>query len=108
LVRARPFALASPPGNRILRLDTATAEKSPGVLTVIHHYNAPKLPAREELPDTTDPETGRPLQLFQDDAIYSNGQPIAVVVAETFEQATYAAGLVRAEYREDQAVTAGV
>src|SRR5439155_7725335 len=56
-------------------------------------------------PDTTDPEVGQPLQVFQDDIVFSNGQPIAVVVAETIEQATHAAGLVRVKYHEDQAVT---
>jgi hypothetical protein len=30
-------------------VDTSTAEKSPGVLAVLSHLNAPKLPARTEL-----------------------------------------------------------
>jgi xanthine dehydrogenase YagR molybdenum-binding subunit len=90
---------------RIQKLDTGAAEKAPGVVRIISHLNAPKLPVREELPDSTDPASGRPLQLFQDNAIYSNGQPIAVVVAESFEQAVYAANLVKVSYKEDKAVT---
>src|SRR5436190_14269992 len=90
---------------RIQSIDIAAAAKLPGVLAIISHLNAPKLPTRKELPDTTDPEYGQPLQVFQDDIVFSNGQPIAVVVAETFEQATYAAGLMRVKYHEDQAVT---
>ena len=38
------------------------------------------------------------LPILQDDRVYWNGQPVAVVVAETLEQAEYAASLVRVEY----------
>ena len=43
------------------------------------------------------PEVGHPLQPLQDDVIHYNGQPIAVVVADTFERATQAAALVRVD-----------
>src|SRR5205807_4629984 len=52
-----------------------------------------------------DPSVGRPLQPLQDDTVHHNGQPIAVVVADTSERATQAAALVRATYREERAVT---
>src|SRR6185437_5384336 len=43
----------------------------------------------------------RGLKLFNDKVIYFNGQPIALVIAETFERATYAATLVKASYKEE-------
>src|SRR5256885_11727297 len=41
---------------------------------------------------------------LQDDVVRYHGQPIAVVVADTFERATQAATLVKATYREEPAV----
>jgi xanthine dehydrogenase YagR molybdenum-binding subunit len=90
---------------KIASIDTAAAEKAPGVVAVLTHRNMPRIPGRQEVPGTPDPTVGRPLQPFQDDTIYHNGQPIAVVVADTFERATQAAALVRATYREERAVT---
>jgi xanthine dehydrogenase YagR molybdenum-binding subunit len=43
---------------------------------------------------------------MQDDRIHWNGQPIAVVLAETHEQAAHAASLIRATYETEPAVTA--
>jgi xanthine dehydrogenase YagR molybdenum-binding subunit len=90
---------------RIARLDTSAAEQAPGVIAVLTHQNTVRLPTPQEVPGTPDPEVGHPLQPLQNDVIYQNGQPIALVVAETLEQATQAARLVRASYREDPAVT---
>ncbi|HEX3866200.1 MAG TPA: xanthine dehydrogenase family protein molybdopterin-binding subunit [Gemmatimonadaceae bacterium] len=42
--------------------------------------------------------------LLQDDAVHYNGQPIGVVVADTFEHATAAAHLVTARYLEEKPV----
>ncbi len=91
---------------KITALDTAAAEKAPGVLAVLTHRNMPRIPGRKEVPGTPDPAVGRPLQPLQDDLIHCNGQPVAVVVADTFERATQAAALVRVTYREEPAVTA--
>jgi xanthine dehydrogenase YagR molybdenum-binding subunit len=91
---------------RITRLHIGKAEQSPGVIAVLTHENTPKL-AYEEPKERApvDPAAGRKLRPLQNDAIYYNGQPIAIVVAQSFEQATYAASLVQAEYREEKAVT---
>ena len=75
------------PSGRITALDTAQAERAPGVIAVITPKNALRLAKPE-----------RRLTVLQDDQVFYQNQPIAVVVAETFEQATYAASLVRAEY----------
>jgi xanthine dehydrogenase YagR molybdenum-binding subunit len=77
---------------RIRRIATAAAEAAPGVLTVITHRNAPRLArARGGL------GVGPPPPL-QDDRVVHHGQHIAVVVAQTLEQAAAAARLVEADY----------
>jgi xanthine dehydrogenase YagR molybdenum-binding subunit len=90
---------------KIANIDASAAEKMPGVLAVLTHRNAPRVKPREELPETTDPLVGRPLQPLQDDVVYHHGQPVAVVVADTLERAVHAASLVRLEYLEERAVT---
>lgn len=79
----------------ITAMDTKAAERAPGVIAVITHFNAMKVPGFQ--PDAQKPVKG--LKLFNDNKIYFNGQPIALVVAETFERATYAATLVKAVYQ---------
>jgi xanthine dehydrogenase YagR molybdenum-binding subunit len=90
---------------KLASIDTAAAEKAPGVVAVLTHRNMPRIPGRQEVPGTPDPNVGRPVQPLQDDAIYHNGQPISVVLADTFERATQAAALVKATYKEERAVT---
>ncbi|HKR14886.1 MAG TPA: xanthine dehydrogenase family protein molybdopterin-binding subunit [Pyrinomonadaceae bacterium] len=92
----------------IRSLDTRAAKSAPGVLEVITHLNAPRLRFPER-PQTNDdyvaPVFGRSLPVLQDKTIYFNGQPIAVVIAETLEQAEYAATLVQVDYDERKPVT---
>lgn len=88
---------------RVTKIDTAAAEKAPGVLAVITHRNAGKVVLPEKVKALVDPKVGRPLQPLQDDHVYYHGQPVAVVVADTFERATHAATLVRATYQEEKA-----
>jgi xanthine dehydrogenase YagR molybdenum-binding subunit len=90
---------------KVAHIDAAAAEKAPGTLAVITHRNAPRVRFRDEWPDSTGPSVGVPLQPLQDDVVHHNGQPIAVVVADTLERATQAAALVRVKYREERAVT---
>ncbi|QKV75824.1 xanthine dehydrogenase family protein molybdopterin-binding subunit [Amycolatopsis sp. Hca4] len=76
---------------RIRDIDTSTALGMPGVLGVLDHRNAPRLnPAAGNYfgPDGS-------LQLLQDDVIPYAGRPLALVVAETPEQARAAAAAVR-------------
>ena len=86
---------------RVTTLDAALAQNAAGVIAVISHLNAPRLPylAHQSLLDPA----GERLHVLQDDTVRFNGQPIAMVVAETLEQAEYAASLVRIKYaRETQ------
>jgi xanthine dehydrogenase YagR molybdenum-binding subunit len=85
---------------RLTALDVAAAEKAPGVLAVLTHETAPKLPGNT-------PEEGpaaRVLQLLQDDRIQYCDQPIALVVADSLERAEHAAGLVTARYDEEKPI----
>lgn len=81
---------------RIRRIDTASARRAPGVLLVLTHLNAPRLPQGGKAGAGIHPPDV--LTLLQDDEVYYNGQPIAVVVADTLERATEAATLVRVSY----------
>jgi xanthine dehydrogenase YagR molybdenum-binding subunit len=89
---------------RITGIDSRTAEAQPGVIAVITHLNAPRLPFPEKRLGT-DPVFGRTLRVLQEDTIYFNSQPVAVVVAETLEQAEYAATLVKVTYDERKPAT---
>ncbi len=91
---------------KIQEIDSKTAERSPGVLAVISYRNATKLRSQEpkERP-IVDPIEGDPLPPLQDDKVRFNGQPVAVVVAETLEQAAHAASLVRIKYDEEKPIT---
>ncbi len=89
------------PNGRIQRMETAAAQRSTGVLSIITPANAPKLPQGGKA--AVHPPAGRVLSLLQDDLVHYNNQPIAVVVAETLNQALYAASLVRVRYQDQPA-----
>ncbi|MDB5025187.1 MAG: xanthine dehydrogenase YagR molybdenum-binding subunit [Mucilaginibacter sp.] len=82
----------------IKAIDTKAAEHAPGVLTVITYLNSPKVPGYQ----TENTAAKGMLKIFYDDKIYFNGQPIALVVADTYERALYAASLVKADYNKEQ------
>ena len=86
---------------RITTLDTDAAVAVPGVVAVLTHRNAPPLrPAPEVNPlDFNTLFTGTSVRYLDTDEVHWDGQPIAVVVAETPAAAREAAALVRAEYR---------
>ncbi len=90
------MVLATVPRGRIVDLDASKAEPAPGVLLVLTHRNAPALPEHGRA--AFKPPAGRAMSLLQDDAVHYNRQPIAVVVADTFEHAVAAAALVDATY----------
>jgi xanthine dehydrogenase YagR molybdenum-binding subunit len=79
----------------IAAIDAAAALRSPGVLAVLTHENAPRLPFVHKGPGRPTSET---LQLLQDAAVRYPDQPVAVVVADTLENAFTAAPLVAVRY----------
>jgi xanthine dehydrogenase YagR molybdenum-binding subunit len=95
---------ATIPRGRITRLDTKEALKVAGVLDVLTHEHRPPLADKDEAwKDEVAPEEGSPFRPLYDDSIKFNGQPIALVLAEDWETARFAATLVRVEYREEPA-----
>ena len=83
---------------RITALDTGAAEAAAGVVLVMTRRNAP-LMAPPPL-SLTAPKAagGSDLPVMQDDSIHWNGEPVAIVLAETQEQADHAASLIRVAY----------
>lgn len=88
---------------RITGIDSRAAEAQPGVLKVVHHRNAPKLPYGPNPGSLNLP--GERLRVFQDDQVRFHGQPVAVVVATTLEAAQHAANLLKVDYDSEQPVT---
>lgn len=89
----------------ITAIDTREAKKVPGVLKVFTHENAPKLAYADPKDKDMVAPDGKPFRPLQSAEIVFNLQPIALVVAETFEQARFAAKLVRVEYDEQVSAT---
>ncbi|MEV4579931.1 xanthine dehydrogenase family protein molybdopterin-binding subunit [Nonomuraea jabiensis] len=88
---------------RITAIDTRAALAHPGVLRVISHLNAPKLPYRDNTASNNPP--GRRLRVFQDDQVLFYGQPVAVVVATTLQAAQHGASLVEVRYDAERPST---
>ena len=94
---------------RIRAIDSSDAQIAPGVLDIMTYLNTPRLqPAplgmaannAERLAGST----GQRYLPLQDNVIHHNGQHIGLVVAQTLEQATYAASLVTVEYEQKRPI----
>ena len=90
---------------RITRLDTGAAKAVKGVLTVLTHDDRPPMPDNDQAYKDEVAPAGSPFRPLYDHRILFNGQPIALVVAETPEIARFAASLVRVEYDRQEHVT---
>jgi len=84
---------------RIRSLDASAAEKMPGVLLVMHRGN--REPIYRTFPHQEDGTISESRPPFEDDKIYYWGQFVAVVVAETLEQAKAAARAVKVVYEAE-------
>jgi xanthine dehydrogenase YagR molybdenum-binding subunit len=83
---------------RITAVDTAAAEASPGVLLVWTHRNKPTQGPRPERYDFFTPS---PRPALESDRVHFFGQQVAIVVADTLENAQAAAALVKLEFEAD-------
>ncbi|GAB3429155.1 xanthine dehydrogenase family protein molybdopterin-binding subunit [Actinophytocola sediminis] len=89
---------------RISRIDTAAAEAAPGVLLALTYRNMPRLGIPAMLGGVNMSAAGNSgLPIMQDPEVRYNGQVVAVVVAQTQEQADHAASLVEVDYTEQTA-----
>ncbi len=88
---------------KITAIDTKAAENAPGVLKVLTHQNAPKMktPKEKGMAKGMRNEDRLPLS---DDEVHYAGQYVALVVAQTIEQARHAAELVRVSYAPQKPV----
>ncbi len=85
----------------IAAIDSSEAEKAPGVITVLTHKNAPRLqPIDVDQATEAGSLIGEVLLPLQDAKIFYANQYIGLVVAETYEQARYAARLVKVDCQE--------
>ena len=92
----------------IKSIDTKEAEGSRGVIRVFTHLNSPKLGPKansEYSPPDNSRQQDKSFRALQSDRILFNMQPVALVVAETYEQARYAARLVKVTYNAEKHVT---
>jgi xanthine dehydrogenase YagR molybdenum-binding subunit len=87
---------------RIASLDARAALAAPGVIGVITHLNRPRLRSFDLFYKDMTAPAGSPFRPLYDDQVHSNGQPVALVVAETFEQARHAAGLLDIAYEQKE------
>ena len=97
------MVLSTIPSGSIVAIDTREARRAPGVLTVLTYENAPRV---QQHKGNAGGPTDRTLAILQDADVRHDRQPVAVVVADTFERATDAATLVKVHYARDRAVTA--
>ncbi|MGW0421096.1 xanthine dehydrogenase family protein molybdopterin-binding subunit [Streptomyces sp. NPDC003015] len=88
----------------VTAIDTAAAAAVPGVVAVLTHLNAPRIrPVRKGnlVRDLGPRVSATTVNYLNTDQVFWDGQPIAVVVAETSAAANEAAPLVRVSYREE-------
>ena len=89
---------------RVVNIDTKEAQALPGVIAIITHQNAPQMPF-EPVPQTPWVNPGEPGEYphtLHTDRIYFYGQPVAIAIAETLEQAEEAASSIEVEYQEEE------
>src|SRR5262249_23758305 len=97
---------AAIPSGRITSIETAAAERADGVAAVLTHRDIPSVNQVPLLPSLVGfAAPGETFFPMQDEVIHYAGQPVAIVVAGSLEQARHAASLVRVTYEESPSVT---
>jgi len=80
----------------IKSINTDAAKQAEGLIDIVSHLKKPAVPGFASEAKIKESKFGLPV--FHTDKIYFKGQPVALVIAETLEEATYAASLVKVEY----------
>lgn len=81
------------PSGTIISIDRVAADRAAGVIAILTPFNAPKLN-----PGPPQPPARRNLSLLQNTDVYYNGQPVAVVVARSLNEAKAAAAMLKFQY----------
>src|SRR5882757_6349046 len=90
---------------RVLHIDASEALRVEGVIDVLTHEKRPRMADTDHAyKDDVAPE-GTPFRPLYDGRILFSGQPVALVLAEEWEIARFAASLVRVEYEQEAHVT---
>ncbi len=84
---------ATIPHGTIASIDRYAADLAPGMIAILTPFNAPKLNSAPP-----EPPARRNLSLLQDKDVHYNGQPVAVVVAKSLNEAKAAARLLKIKY----------
>jgi xanthine dehydrogenase YagR molybdenum-binding subunit len=83
---------------KIVRIDTTAAGHCPGVVKIYTHENRPEAASRDGKWQDSVAPPGSPFRPMESDEIQFDGQPIALVIADSFENARDAAALVVVAY----------
>ena len=86
---------------KIVSIGESAARAVPGVVEIFHHERRSGLPRFDVMYSDMDGPPGSPFRPLYDAEIKFAGQPIALVVAKTFEAARYAASLLDVSYEEE-------
>lgn len=87
---------------RITKIDASQALALPGVLHVLTHENRPRVAWFDSSYKDEVSVPGSPFRPLYDERVLYSGQPIALVIAEEFEVARYAATLLRVSYEHEE------
>jgi xanthine dehydrogenase YagR molybdenum-binding subunit len=87
---------------KIQEIDETQARAVPGVIEIFTHKNRPSLAWFDKKYKDEDSPDGSPFRPLYDSTIAYAGQPVALVVAETFEAARFASGLLKIKYKVEE------
>ncbi|TRW27208.1 xanthine dehydrogenase family protein molybdopterin-binding subunit [Flavobacterium zepuense] len=90
---------------KITAIDTSAVKALKGVEAIFTHENRPSTAWFDLQYADMDAPPGTVFKPLHDNKIKFNGQPIALVVAQDFETARYAATLIKFEYEEEAFIT---
>lgn len=86
---------------RIARIDLVDALTAHGVIAILTHENRPKMRGFDLAYKDMSAPAGSPFRPLYSDRIFYSGQPVALVLADTFEAARHAAALVHVHYEQE-------
>jgi xanthine dehydrogenase YagR molybdenum-binding subunit len=83
---------------RITKIEEGAARAVRGVVEIVTHQNRPHVAWLDKSYRDDVAPPGSPFRPLYDDRVMFSGQPVALVVAESFEAARYAASLIKVSY----------
>jgi xanthine dehydrogenase YagR molybdenum-binding subunit len=86
---------------KIISIDEKAARNVPGVVEIITHRNRPHIAWFDSNYQDQVAPPGSPFRALYNTEVHFSGQPLALVLAETFEAARYAASLVDISYEAE-------